>query len=40
MDVTLTWTIGGYGLQVDMDIGHIDFPNIQFYLRNLGGYEL
>ena len=40
MDFRLTWTLGGHGLQVDMDSGHVVFISKQFYLRNIGGHGL
>ena len=38
MDFRWAWTLGGRGLQVNMDRGHIDFTSIQFYPRNIGGH--
>ena len=40
MDFILTLTLGGHGLQVDMDRGHIDLTSIHFYIRNVGEHGL
>ena len=42
MNFRLTWTLGGDGVQVDLDIGDIDFDSksIQLYLCYKGGHEL
>ena len=40
MDFRLKWTLGGHGLQFDMDSSDIDFTSIQFYLHDIIGYGL
>ena len=40
MEFRLTWTLGGHGLQVDVDRGKIDFTSIQFHIHNVCGRGL